>query len=78
MAAAVQRQGLVTQEIAHSASGAAEGTVGVSKDIDQVSRSAIEAGHVAKAVLSASGDLATSSNMLKGEVERFLVQVRVA
>jgi methyl-accepting chemotaxis protein len=78
VAAAVQRQGLVTQEIAHSASGAAEGTVGVAKNIDQVSRSAIQAGHVAKAVLSASGDLATSSNMLKEEVERFLVQVRIA
>jgi len=78
VAEAVQQQGAVTQEIAHSACGAAEGTRDVSKSIDAVSQSAIEAGHVANAVLSASGELAERSRMLRGEVERFLIQVRVA
>jgi methyl-accepting chemotaxis protein len=78
VAEVVHQQGTVTQEIAHSASGAADGTRDVSKNIDQVSRSATEAGHVANAVLNASGELAERSRMLRGEVERFLVQVRVA
>jgi methyl-accepting chemotaxis protein len=78
VAVAIQQQGSVIQEIAQSASGAAAGTHDVSKNIDQVSRSAIEAGHVAKAVLDAAGELATRSDMLRGEVERFLLQVRVA
>jgi methyl-accepting chemotaxis protein len=75
---AVQQQGTVTQEIASSASGAAEGTRDVSMNVDQVSRSAAEAGRVASAVLNAAGELAARSLMLRGEVERFLAQVRVA
>jgi methyl-accepting chemotaxis protein len=78
VAVAVQQQGSVTQDIARSATGAAEGTRDVSENIDQVSRAAVEAGHVAKSVLSASGELAAHSDMLRAEVERFLVQVRVA
>jgi methyl-accepting chemotaxis protein len=78
VAVAIQQQGGVIQEIAQSASGAAAGTHDVSKNIDQVSRSSIEAGHVAKAVLDAAGELAARSDTLRGEVERFLLQVRVA
>jgi methyl-accepting chemotaxis protein len=78
VAVAVQQQGSVTQEIARSASGAAEGTRDVSENIDLVSQAAIEAGHVAKAVLIASGELAAQSDQLRGEVERFLIQVRAA
>jgi methyl-accepting chemotaxis protein len=78
VAVAVQQQGVVTQQIASSASGAAEGTCDVSKNIDQLSQSATEAGHVANAVLNASGELAARSRTLREEVESFLVQVRVA
>jgi methyl-accepting chemotaxis protein len=78
VAVAVQQQGVVTQQIASSASGAAEGTCDVSKNIDQLSQSATEAGHVANAVLNASGELAARSLTLREEVESFLVQVRVA
>jgi methyl-accepting chemotaxis protein len=78
VAVAVQEQGSVTQEIAHSASGAADGTRDVAKNIDRVSQSAIAAGHEAKAVLRAAGELSACSDTLRGEVERFLVQVRVA
>lgn len=77
VAVAIQQQGGVIQEIARSACGAAEGTHDVSKNIDQVSQAAIEAGHVANAVLRAAGELATRSDMLRQEVERFLIQVRV-
>jgi methyl-accepting chemotaxis protein len=78
VAGAIQQQGNVTQEIARSASGAAEGTRDVSKLVDHVSQAAVQAGDEAKAVLSASGELAARSDMLRGEVERFIVQVRVA
>jgi methyl-accepting chemotaxis protein len=78
VAGAVQEQGSVTQDIARSANAAAEGTRGVSANIGQVSHSATETGQVANAVLSAAGELASQSNMLRGEVESFLVQVRVA
>jgi methyl-accepting chemotaxis protein len=78
VAAAVQQQGDVTQDIAHSASGAAQGTRDVAKLVDQVSQAAIHAGDEAKAVLSASGELAAHSALLRGVVEQFLVQVRVA
>jgi len=75
---AVQQQGTVTQEIASCASGAAEGTRDVAVNIDLVSQSAAEAGRVASDVLSASSELAARALMLRGEVERFLAQVRVA
>jgi methyl-accepting chemotaxis protein len=78
VAVAIQQQGAVTQEIARSATGAAEGTRDVSTLVDHVSQAAVQAGDEAKAVLSASGELATRSDKLRGEVERFLVQVRVA
>jgi methyl-accepting chemotaxis protein len=78
VAVAIQQQGAVTQEIARSASGAAEGTRDVSTLVEQVSQAAVQAGDEAKAVLNASGELAARSDMLRGEVERFLVQVRVA
>jgi methyl-accepting chemotaxis protein len=78
VAVAIAQQGAVSQEIAHSAIGAAEGTRDVATLVDHVSQAAVQAGDEAKAVLSASGELATRSDMLRGEVERFLVQVRVA
>jgi methyl-accepting chemotaxis protein len=77
VAETIQQQDGVIQEIARSASAAAEGTQEVAKSTDQVSRAAIDAGHVAKAVLSAAGELAARSDMLREEVESFLVQVRV-
>jgi methyl-accepting chemotaxis protein len=78
VAGAVQQQGSVTHEIARSASAAAEGTHEVSVNINQVSQSATETGQVAKVVLNAAEELASRSGMLRGEVERFLIQVRVA
>ncbi|MEA2991738.1 MAG: hypothetical protein QOD40_658 [Alphaproteobacteria bacterium] len=78
VAGAVQQQGSVTHEIARSASAAAEGTHEVSVNINQVSQSATETGQVAKVVLNAAAELASRSDMLRGEVERFLIQVRVA
>ena len=78
VAATVQQQGSVTREIAKSASAASDGTRGVSENVGRVSHAATEMGQVANSVLGAAGELAAQSNMLRSEVERFLVQVRVA
>jgi methyl-accepting chemotaxis protein len=78
VAAAIEQQGSVAQEIAQAAGAAADGTRHVSENISQVSRGATETGQVANVVLSAANELSTRSEMLKSEVERFLLQVRVA
>ena len=78
VAVTAAQQGAVTQEIARSASAAAEGTRNVSANIGQVSRTATQTGEVAGAVLNAANELAARSNMLRGKVESFLAQVRVA
>ncbi len=75
---AVQQQDAVSKEIAKSASAAAERTREVSASVAQVSEAASKTGQVAKAVLDAGGELAAKSGKLRAEVERFLVQVRVA
>jgi methyl-accepting chemotaxis protein len=78
VAAAVEQQGSVAQEIAQAAGAAADGTRHVSVNISQVSRGATETGKVADIVLSAANELSARSEMLRSEVERFLTQVRAA
>ena len=78
VAVAISQQGSVTHEIAQSANAAAEGTRNVSENISQVSKTAMETRQIANSVLSAAGDLATQSTMLRGQVEQFLAEVRVA
>ena len=68
----------MTQEIAQSASSAADGTCDVSQNIGDVSEAATETGHVADTVLNAANALSERSRMLNREVERFLTQVRAA
>jgi methyl-accepting chemotaxis protein len=78
VAVAVRQQGSVTHDIAQSANAAAEGTRNVSENISQVSKTAMETHQIANSVLSAAGELATQSTTLKGQVEQFLAEVRVA
>ncbi len=78
VAVAVRQQGSVTQEIAYNASAAAKGTREVSANIGEVSSNAVKAGQVANTVLTAAGELAEQSLLLRREVERYLAQVRVA
>jgi methyl-accepting chemotaxis protein len=78
VAVAVRQQDSVTREIARNASAAAKGTRDVSSNIREVSSAAIKTGDVANTVLSAAGELAEQSNLLRQEVERYLAQVRVA
>jgi methyl-accepting chemotaxis protein len=74
----VRDQDAVTQEIARNASAAAKGTQDVSSNIGVVSTTAAETGQVASTVLTAAAQLAEQSHLLRGEVERYLSQVRAA
>ncbi len=78
VANAIVEQGAVTQHIARSASAAAEGTQNVSANIEEVSQAATKTEEVADDVLRAGSDLSQRSNMLRGEVEKFLQSVRAA
>jgi methyl-accepting chemotaxis protein len=78
VASAIVEQGTVTQHIARSATAAAEGTQNVSANIEEVSQAATKTEQVADDVLRAGNDLSQRSNMLRGEVERFLERVRAA
>lgn len=78
VAHAIVEQGTATQHIARSASAAAEGTQNVSANIEEVSQAATKTEEVADDVLRAGNDLSQRSNMLRGEVEKFLQRVRAA
>jgi methyl-accepting chemotaxis protein len=78
IAAAVEEQGAATQEMSRNVQQAAEGTLGVASNIENVSRGASEAGTVSSQVLAAAQSLATESGNLKQEVNRFLTTVRAA
>lgn len=78
VAVAMRQQDSVTQEIARNAGAAAKGTRDVSENITEVSNSAVKTGQVASTVLTAAGELADQSHLLRQEVERYLAQLRVA
>jgi len=74
--AAVKQQAGATQEIARNVEQAAIGTHEVSANIAGVTQAARQAGDVAKDVLDASNALTRQSELLQGEVARFITRVR--
>ncbi len=76
IAAAMEEQGATTQEISRNVQEAATGTQEVTKNITGVTQAAQEAGSASTQVTSAAGELSEQSEMLKGEVEKFMAQVR--
>ena len=78
IAAAVEEQGAATQEIARNVEQAANGTQGVNTNISGVTAAAGETGQAAGEILNAAGELSQQSELLKGEVDQFLAQVRAA
>jgi len=78
VAAAVEEQGAATHEIARNVQQAARGTADVATNITEVNRGASETSSASSRVLASARSLATQSNTLKGEVEKFLVTVRAA
>ena len=78
ISSAVEEQGVSTQEIARNVQQAARGTQDVNANIESVSRAAGETGVAANQVLNASQEMARQAEGLRGEVDRFLAEVRTA
>ncbi|MGV7214167.1 methyl-accepting chemotaxis protein [Bradyrhizobium sp. UFLA05-112] len=78
IAAAVEEQGAATREIARNIQHAAGGTSEVSSNIVGVSTASAEAGAAATEVLSASDALRREADVLRGEVDAFLSNIRAA
>jgi len=78
IAAAVEEQGAATREIARNIQHAAGGTSEVSSNIVGVSTASAEAGAAASEVLSASDELRREADLLRGEIDAFLNNMRAA
>ena len=78
IAAAVEEQGAATQEIARNVQRSAELSTQVASEVTEVSRGSSETSLVSSQVLTAAHSLATESDRLKDEVEKFLGTVRAA
>ena len=78
IAAAVEQQGMATQEIARSVQQAAQSSHEVSGNIGEVSQAANETGRSAAAVLAAAGQLSRQAEELSREVGSFIAGVRAA
>jgi len=78
IASAVEEQNTATQDIARNVQDAAKGTQEVSSNISGVSQGAEETGKAANEVLESAGQLAKQSEGLRGDVDKFLAQIRAA
>ncbi|WP_411903984.1 methyl-accepting chemotaxis protein [Methylorubrum thiocyanatum] len=78
IAAAVEEQGMATQEIVRNVAEAAAGTGEVTGNITGVANAAEETGAAASQVLGAASELSRQSEHLSSEVSRFLATVRAA
>jgi methyl-accepting chemotaxis protein len=78
IASAIEEQGTATHEIARNVQQAAAGTTQVASNITDVSRGAAETGSASAQVLSSAQSLASESNRLKVELDKFLGTVRAA
>jgi len=78
IAAAVEEQGAATREIARNIQHAAGGTSEVSSNIVGVSTASAEAGAAANEVLGASDALRREADLLRGEIDAFLNNMRAA
>ena len=78
IAAAVEEQGAATQEIARSVEQAAAGTTEVTSNILTVNTAASDTGTAANSMLSSVGTLSVHSDNLRGQVEKFLSDIKIA
>jgi methyl-accepting chemotaxis protein len=78
VAAAMEKQGTATGEIARNIQQAAQGTQAVSGSINAVRGAAGDAGEAARRVLEAAHVLARHSGDLGGELQAFLTEMRAA
>ncbi len=78
ISSAVEEQGVSTQEIARNVQQAARGTQDVNDNIGAVNKAAAETGSAAGQVLGASQEMSRQAEGLRGEVEKFLAEIRSA
>ena len=78
VAAAVEEQALATQHISENTTEVAAGTDNVARNITEVREGAEATEVAARDGLEAASELARQANSLKGEVDRFLQNVRAA
>ncbi len=78
ISSAVEEQGVSTQEIARNVQQAAQGTQDVNENIESVSKAAGETGAASGQVLNAAQEMSHQAEGLRGEVERFLQEIRAA
>ncbi len=78
IAAAVEQQGMATQEIARNVQQVSIGTRDVSTNIAGVTETASETGASASQVQLAAGALSRQSETLRDEVEEFLARIHAA
>jgi methyl-accepting chemotaxis protein len=78
IAGAVEKQEQATAEIGRNVREAARGAEEVTSNIDGVSRIAEETGAASVQVHQASGDLSRQAEQLRSEIERFIMEVKVA
>ena len=78
VAGAVAAQERATQEVTLNIHEAATGTLEVAENISALTATANETGSSAALVLSSASDLARQSDLMQGEVEKFLATIRAA
>ncbi|WP_372025628.1 cache domain-containing protein [Tistrella mobilis] len=78
IASAVEQQAAAATEIARSISEAANGTRDVAETVVKVSAEASRTGAAGRQVLTAGGSLAQRADVLRGDVTRFIEEVKVA
>jgi methyl-accepting chemotaxis protein len=78
IAAAVEEQGVATQEIARNVQQSAQLSTQVANEVTEVNRGTSETGSASGQVLSAAQSLSVESSRLKSEVASFLQTVRAA
>ncbi len=76
IAAAVEEQSVATQEIANNVKQASDSTQQVLSHAGEVSRASNETGESATQMIAATGELSRQSELLRGEVDKFLSGVR--
>jgi len=76
IAAAVEEQGAATRDIATNVQEAATGTEQVTKNTADVTAASNETGAAASEMMTATGELSKQSEILRGEVDKFLINVR--
>ena len=78
VAAAVEHQGVATQDVARNVDEASHATSEVASNVTNMTRGASETGSASLRVLGSAQALARESGKLKREVDKFLAKVRAA